>query len=62
MTTDETELRGLRNLIEQTIQRAKAYTPRITDPDYRTEAQRTVEGLVDLSINLELTIEKLGKR
>lgn len=62
MSTDETELRGLRNLIEQTIQRAKAYPKRMTDPEAKHQAELTVDGLSDLSLCLEVRIKELANR
>lgn len=61
MTTDETELRGLKMLIHQTEQRAKAYRGRISDPKAKETVDMTVTGLFDLAVGIDMRIEELKK-
>jgi hypothetical protein len=62
MTTDEAQAKGFKLLLEQTVQRGKAYPKTITDPELHHRVQVALDRLADLAGGIELAIKEYQQR
>lgn len=58
MSTDVAQMKGLKLLLEQTVQRARAYPKTIADPTLRHRAEVAIDHLKDLAHGLEIAIKE----
>lgn len=58
MSTDVAQMKGLKLLLEQTVQRARPYPKTISDPTLRHRAEVAIDHLKDLAHGLEIAIKE----